>query len=63
MSLLPQAGLVMIDCNLIVPLVSRIHRAESSANEGVRLRRLAELFDKHPDVREILELVRDLGIL
>jgi hypothetical protein len=44
-------------------LISRIHRAESSAHEVAKLRRLGELFDKHPDVREMFELVRDLGVL
>ncbi len=44
-------------------LVSRIHRAESASYEAARLRRLAELFDKHPEVREMFELIRDLGIL
>ena len=49
--------------SLVASIVSRIQRAESSANESVRLHRLAELFDKHPDVREMFELIRDLGIL
>ena len=49
--------------SLFDSLVSRIRHAESSANEGAKLHRLAELFDKHPDVREMFELIRDLGIL
>ena len=49
--------------SLFDSLVSRIHRAESNANEAARLRRLAELFDKHPEVREMFELIRDLGLL
>ena len=49
--------------SLFDSLVSRIHRAESNANEAARLRRLAELFDKHPEVREMFELIRDTGLL
>ena len=44
-------------------LISRFSRAQSSAHEMERLKRLVDLLDKHPDVLEILELVRDLGVL
>ena len=44
-------------------LISRIQHAESRASEAYRLKRLADLFDKHPEVMEILELVRDSGLL
>ena len=44
-------------------LISRFERSQFSAHEMERLKRLVDLFDKHPDVLEILELVRDLGVL
>ena len=49
--------------SLFDSLVSRIHRAEAASYEAARLQRLAQLFDKHPEVREMFELIRDLGIL
>lgn len=42
--------------------VSRYARAERETQNVLKLRRLADLMSKHPEVVEILELIRDLNL-
>lgn len=44
-------------------LISRLEQAQQKTYEVQRLKRLCELLDKHPDVLEILELIRDTGVM
>ncbi len=43
-------------------IISRLEHSQSKAYELERLKRLVELLDKHPDILEIMGLVRDLGL-
>lgn len=44
-------------------IAGRLHRTEQEANQARRLQRLAELADKNPEMLEMFELIRSLGLL
>lgn len=44
-------------------LASRLHHAKQKEREVRQLERLVELLDKYPDLLEILNLIRDLGLI
>ena len=44
-------------------IISRMQHASEAASEQGQLRRLMNICDKHPEVMEIISLMRDLNLL